>query len=122
MIGSPARPGCVSGQRRAIPAGWVAVSLSHSATPLTVLPRGPRTPERKQTRPALTGTAPECANLARVILRYADARARSAACQSRAVQPPREGIEVDTKAGLTIYDDREPLKPSRRPTESQRGN
>ena len=56
-----------------------------------------------------------------MILRYADAGGRPFVNLERCNRHAREAIERDTKARLTIYDDREPLKPSRPPTESRRG-
>ena len=43
-------------------------------------------------------TAPVCANLARAILRYADAGGRPLVNLERCNRHAREGIEVDTKA------------------------
>jgi hypothetical protein len=65
---------------------------------------------------------PEPAKGERAILRYADAGGRPFANLERCNRYARETIERETKAGLKIYDDREPLKPSRPPTESRRGS
>ncbi len=53
-------------------------------------------------------TAPVCGNLARAILRYADRGGRPLADLERCNRHAREASERDTKAGLTIYDDRDP--------------
>src|SRR5205807_2546367 len=57
-------------------------------------------------------TAPRCGNLARAILRYADRGGRPFANLERCNRHAREAIERDTKAGLTVYDDREPPQDS----------
>jgi hypothetical protein len=52
-------------------------------------------------------TATGCRNLARTILRYADRGGRPLANQERCNSHASAAIEHDTKARLTVYDDRE---------------
>ena len=48
-----------------------------------------------------------CGNLGRVILRYADGGGRPLSNLERSNAHAREAIERETKAGLTIHDDRD---------------
>jgi hypothetical protein len=52
-------------------------------------------------------TAKGCGNLARTILRYADRGGRPLANLEQCNSHARAAIERDTKARLTVYDDRE---------------
>jgi len=51
-------------------------------------------------------TEPKCRNLARTIIRYVDRSGRPLSNLESCHAHARELIERETKAGLTIYDDR----------------